>query len=165
MPFAIELFLDEHSDRLVRHIWAALDAHGVGSLGSRPGSGRHPHVSLSVFEHGDASTVSDVLRPMLADVAGLSLPLANLGFFLTDESVAFLGVVPSQRLLALHRQVHEAIEPIVEGVWPYYRPDALVPHCTLATGVTDRAVVIDVVSGFTLPIHAVAASGRLVEVL
>ncbi|MEU8660302.1 2'-5' RNA ligase family protein [Actinoplanes philippinensis] len=164
MPYAIELFLDERADRRVRQMWAALDAAGVMSLGGRPGTDHHPHVTLSVFQEGDPDQVADVLRPVLATTAGLPLQLAGLGFFLTDEAVAFLAVIPSGRLLTLHRQVHEAVAPIAEGIWPYYRPDALLPHCTLATGVTDRATVADVVAGLPIPIPALASAAYLVEV-
>ncbi|WP_109593818.1 2'-5' RNA ligase family protein [Actinoplanes xinjiangensis] len=164
VPHAIELFLDEHADRLVRRIWAALDAHGITSLGSRPHCDDHPHVTLSVFERGDPARITDTLRPILATVAGLPLHLAGLGFFLTDEAPAYLGVIPSLRLLTLHRQVHEAIEPLTEGIWPYYRPGALLPHCTLAAGAVDRARVIDVVTAFPTTIPALASAAHLVEV-
>jgi 2'-5' RNA ligase len=163
MPHAIELFLDEHADHRVRQIWAALDEHGIPSLGSSPDSNSHPHVTLSVFERGNPAQVADTLRPLLTTAVGLPLTLASLGFFLTNEAPAFLGVVPSSRLLTLHRQVHEAVEPLVEDIWPYYRPDALLPHCTLAVGVTDKAQVIDVVAAFPIPIPARASAAHLVE--
>jgi hypothetical protein len=59
--------------------------------------------------------------------------------------------------------VHEAVEPLVAGIWPYYRPDALVPHCTLASGAADRAVIAEVVAAFPLPIPAHARAAHLVE--
>ncbi|MCA2216104.1 2'-5' RNA ligase family protein [Wangella sp. NEAU-J3] len=164
MPHAVELFLDERADHQIRQIWAALDAYGVTSLGSVPQSRYRPHVTLSVFEHGNPSEVADAVRPVLATSVGLTLPLAALGFFLTEEAPAFLGVVPSSRLLAVQRAVHDAIEPLVDGIWPYYRPDALLPHCTLAVGVTDKARVLDVVTRFPAPIPARASSAHLVEI-
>ncbi len=164
MPFAIVLFLDDRSDLIVRQIWAALDDHHVTSPRSIPSSDFHPHVTLTVFEHGDTGKVTEVLGPLSQLTVGLPLPLAPLGFFLTKEAPAFLGVIPSSRLLSVHRAVHDAIEPFVDGIGPYYRPDALLPHCTLALGVTDKSGVIDVVSRFTLPIDAFAASVQLVEI-
>jgi len=164
MPFAIALFLDERSDLIVRQIWAALDDHYVTSLGRIANSDYHPHVTLSVFEHGDTEQLFGILHPIAQQTVGLPLPLAALGFFLTEEAPAFLGVIPSSRFLSVHRAVHDAIKPVVDGIWPYYRPDALLPHCTLAVGVTDKARVIDVVSQFTLPIDALAASAQLVEI-
>ncbi|MBB2947578.1 2'-5' RNA ligase [Actinoplanes lutulentus] len=163
MLYAIELFLDERADADVRRMWAALDERGVRSLGGIPGADHHPHVTLSVFSGGDLVRIADVLRPVLAEAVGLPLTLGSLGFFLTGEAPAFLGVVPSSRLLEVHRRVHSALEPLVDGIWPYYRPDALVPHCTLAVGVTDKAQVIEVVSAFPMPVQATVAAVYLVE--
>jgi hypothetical protein len=163
VPYAVELFLDEEAEQQVRRIWAALDEAGLPSLGGQPGADHHPHVSLSVFDHGAPARVAEGLRPVLAGAVGLALPLAPVGSFLTEEGVVFLGVVPSARLLDLHRAVHRVLEPLVDGVWPYYRPDALLPHCTLATRVTDIAAVIEVVSRFPTPISASASGAHLVE--
>ena len=44
------------------------------------------------------------------------------------------------------------------------RPDALLPHCTLAVGVTDKARALDVVARFRTPISAAVAGADLVEI-
>lgn len=164
MPYAIELLLDGHADQQVRQIWAALDEGGVQSLAGIPDAHYHPHVTMSVFRHGDPAEVAEATRPLLAKSVGMPLPLAPLGFFLTDEAPAFLGVVPSSRLLALHRAVHQVVAPLVDDIWPYYRPDALLPHCTLAMGVTDKAKALNIVARFATPIPAIASGAHLVEV-
>ncbi|GAA2569023.1 2'-5' RNA ligase family protein [Winogradskya consettensis] len=163
MPQAVELLLDDRSDHHIRQIWAALDAAGIPSLGSRPHADYHPHVTLSVFGNGNASQVAAALRPLFTTAAGLPLPLTSLGFFLTGEAPAFLGVTPTSRLLMLHRQVHNATEPLVADIWPYYRPDALSPHCTLATGATDRARIIEIVASFPTPVPAHVSTAHLVD--
>jgi hypothetical protein len=164
MPYAIELFLDDLADRQVRQIWAALDAGGIPSLASAPDADYHPHVTLSVFDCEDVGNVAKHVRPILAETIGVSLPLAALGFFLTDESPMFLGVVPSPRLLELHRAVDETVEPLVSSVSPYYRPGALLPHCTLAMRVRDRARAHGIAARFPAPTSAHAASARIVEI-
>ncbi|GIH21622.1 2'-5' RNA ligase family protein [Rugosimonospora africana] len=164
MPYAIELFLDERADGRVRQIWGALDTHGISSLGSIPDTHYHPHVTLSGFDHGDPTQVARALRPVLVNSVGMPLVLESLGFFLTDEAPVFFGVVPSPPLLALHHAVHQVIEPLVAGIGPHYRPGGLLPHCTLAVGVSDRARVLDVVSRFPAPIPARAAGAHLVQV-
>lgn len=75
----------------------------------------------------------------------------------------FLGIVPTASFLGLQRRVFDALSPVTSGYWPYYRPGALVPHCTLATGVTDHSAVTKIVTGADLPIEAVATSAHLVE--
>jgi hypothetical protein len=165
MHFAVELFLDGQADRQVRKIWTALDREGIRSLGAEPESAYRPHVSLSVFEHGDPAEIAKTLRPILEGSIGLPLPLVSLGFFPPAAAApVFLGVSPSARLLGLHREVDQAIESIVDGVWPYYRPGALMPHCTLAMRVAEPGRALEIAAGFELPIMARIGSAHLVEV-
>ncbi|HEX5995006.1 MAG TPA: metalloregulator ArsR/SmtB family transcription factor [Jiangellales bacterium] len=89
--------------------------------------------------------------------------LEPLGVLPHPEAPAFLGVVPSSQLLALHHAVHDAIQPVVKGIWHHYRPNALLPHCTLAVGVTDKARTMQIVARFSTPIPALVASAHLVE--
>jgi 2'-5' RNA ligase len=164
VPYAVELYLDDDADLRVREIWAALEDRGIRSLGGIPDSDYHPHVSLAVFDHGDLLEVTTTLKGVLANSPGLPLTLEPLGFFLTEESPAFLGVVPSSRLLALHSAVCDGLQPLVHGFWRYYEPDALRPHCTLAMRATQRASIADVVARFALPISARVREAHLVEI-
>ena len=161
--YAVELLLDDAADGAVRALWAALDARGVPSLGSVPGTAYVPHVSLAVFAAGDVGAVAAALRPVLAGARGLPLRLEPLGFFVTEEAPAFLGVVPTEALLALHRTVSAVVAPLVTGARAYYAPGSLVPHCTLAMGVRDAAAVHAAVPPGALPIDATVAGAHLVE--
>lgn len=163
MPLAIELYLDDHATRRIREIWAALDEQGIRSPGSVPDTVHCPHVTLASFQSGDETRIADAARPPLAGAPGLALSLEPLGFFLSEEALAFLGVVPTSQLLDLHRAVFDAIGPHVTGLGRFYRPGVLMPHCTLATGVTDHGAVARVVSEFHTPIPAFVASAHLVE--
>ncbi|MEV3936759.1 2'-5' RNA ligase family protein [Glycomyces sp. NPDC049804] len=165
MHFAIELFPGEQADHQVRQVWAALDREGIRSLGGDPESMYRPHVSLSVFEQGDPAEVAQTLQPILSRSIGLPLPLVSLGFFPPAEAApVFLGVAPSARFLKLHSEVNEAIDSIVDGICPCYRPDALLPHCTLAMRVAEKAKALEIAAGFELPIMARVGSAHLVEV-
>src|SRR5688572_22383236 len=113
MPFAVELYLDAAAQDRVREIWAALDDVGVPSLASSPGASYRPHVSLAAFDHVVIERAAEQLLPAMAGCVGMALQLASLGFFMPEPAVAFLGVVPTERLLASHRQVFAAAEPIV----------------------------------------------------
>lgn len=130
--FAVEVYLDADADARVRRIWSALDARGITSLGSIPDTDYHPHVSLAVGGDVDNSQVAEALKPRVADCRGMPLTLASVGVFLTEESPAFLAVVPTERLLALHRSVHEALQGLGADLWPYYKPGSILPHCTLS---------------------------------
>jgi hypothetical protein len=51
----------------------------------------------------------------------------------------------------------------VGGCWPYYLPDARMPRCTLATGVTHAAALIGVPVEGTLPTAAAVETAGLIE--
>lgn len=163
--WAVEVNLDSVAEAQVRSVWASLDARGVESLGSVPGTDYRPHISLAVFEdQADATAVSSALAPFLQSCQGMSLSLASLGFFVGPESVAFLGVTPTERLLSIHRQAHGALRGLTTGSWRLYEPGMFVPHCTLAMGVEDTARVHAILSKVALPIAATAAEVHIVDI-
>ena len=165
MPLAIELLLDADADAQVRAAWARLDAAGIRSLGTRDDAAYRPHVSLAVFDDVAPSAIEAACRDLTPPGDGVPLVLSALGFFLTDEAPAFLAVTASRRLLDLHHEVVETTRPLVTGSWPYYEPDALLFHCTLATAVPDRAALVRALDGFELPVIANGESLHLVDVL
>lgn len=161
--WAVEIYLDADSEERVRSVWAALDARGLQSLGQVPDTEYRPHVSLAVFRHGDPDRLSAGLAPVMGPSMGMPLTLTSLGFFVSDDMIAFLAVTPTERLLEVHRRVHVALEGVASNSWAYYEPDAFVPHCTLAMRSDDAQRVVDAVGGDRLPIPAVAHEAHLVE--
>jgi hypothetical protein len=99
VAFAIEMYFDDAADAAVRTVWSALEHREVVSAASGPVQNAQPHVSLAVFDDGEMQAVEQILLYRLPAVRRLPLTLASLGFFLTQEAVAFLGVVPTARLL------------------------------------------------------------------
>jgi len=162
VPFAIELSFDESADAAVRTVWDRLDQAGVTTLAAP----FRPHASLAVIEDGDPDELWEELAEPVRSCLGIPLTLAALGFFLTDEAVAFLHVVPTAGLLDCHRRVIAACSAEPPRLWPYYGIDRLVPHCTLATGLRDGdgAKVVETLAQCRLPISAHIAMGALVEV-
>lgn len=163
MHHAVECYFDETADAQVRAIWSRLDAEGVTSLGGVPDTFYRPHVSLAVFETNRPDLAGSKLAPVLGPAIGLPLALGPLGFFLTEEAVAFLGVVPTRRFLDIHHRTVKHVKPLVEHFWPYYDVDNLVGHCTLAVGVHDHSRVAEIVAETTLPIPATVQSIDIVE--
>lgn len=159
---ALELYLDVASERSVLSLWAAVDALGVPSLGSAPETDYRPHVSLAVFTETGLPRLVAALGPALASSLEMPLTLASLGFFVGAQSVAFLGVTPTERLLATHREVHAALVGVVDESWPLYAPGVWMPHCTLAMNPDDPARVL--AAAPSLPIAAVTAEAHIVEI-
>lgn len=165
MPYAVALCLDHDAETAVRGMWRALDDVGIPSLASVAGARYRPHVSLAVFDEGDLGAAKDAVASAAGAALGLPLQLSALGFFLTEEAAAFLAVTPSDRLLRVHARVVAALRPHVSGFWPHYEPDVLLPHCTLAMGITDQRQVHETAARFQLPVRATVAEVHLVEIL
>ena len=90
--------------------------------------------------------VEHIVSTQASQLEGLTIVLSSLGFFRTAEPIAFLGVTPTERLLRVQRAVAAEVLPLAVGYWDNYRPNALVPHCTLASNVCDFAATVDAVS-------------------
>lgn len=164
MAFALEMYFDAAADAAVRRIWASLESRGVASAGSGPVVNARPHISLCVFDSAPMDAVERIVSTQASQLQGLSIVLSSLGFFTTAESVAFLGITPTERLLRVQRAVATEVLPIAVGYWDYYRPDSLVPHCTLASNVCDFAATVDAVATTALPVTATVTSVGAIEV-
>jgi 2'-5' RNA ligase len=164
MAFALEMYFDAAAAATVRRIWALLESRGVASAGSGPFVDARPHISLCVFDSAPMDAVERIVSTRASQLQNLSVVLSSLGFFMTAESVAFLGVTPTERLLRVQRAVAAEVLPIAVGYWNYYRPDAFVPHCTLASNVCDFAATVDAVATAALPVIATIASVGAIEV-
>lgn len=140
---SIELLLDPDTEAAVRREWDALAAAGLSSLAAHTAPSNRPHVTLLVrtalapFDHGRL-------------VAQLPIPVtlgAPLLFGAGDRRILVRSIVPSQRLLALHAELHAIVSPgddtahTVPGEW--------MPHITLArrVRVADLAVAVGLVEG------------------
>ena len=159
--YAVVLYFDEMTDYRVRRAWAALDAHGICSAASTHGGDYRPHLTLAIVDTHLAGRVAASLRRPLANVAGLPVTLASLGFFLTDQAPAFLSVTATSRLLGLHEDVHAALGG--RSSWSYYTPENWVPHCTLAMDVVSPSAVTRAMATTPLPIRATVTSAQMVR--
>jgi 2'-5' RNA ligase len=155
------LYFDEVTEHRVRRAWAALEDHGIRSAGSTHGEDYRPHLTLAIVDADRPGRIAADLRRPLADVAGLPVTLASLGFFLTEVSPAFLSVTATSRLLRLHEDVHAELDQATS--WSYYRPGTWVPHCTLAMGATSPTAVARALDSTPLPIQATVSSAQMVR--
>ena len=129
MVAALELYLDVDATRRLRTLWRALEAEGIPTLASLQNDQHRPHVSLAAAR----SLAPEAVAAALGDFAvgdGLTLDLDFVGQFV--GRVLWLGVTPTEELLAHHRAVHERLGKGGVEVWDLYRPGRWVPHCTVS---------------------------------
>ncbi|MDR6551879.1 2'-5' RNA ligase family protein [Paenibacillus qinlingensis] len=131
MAFAIELFFDCASTSQIMDTWTNLSEQGTGSY--LIDSGSQPHITLAVFNTLDVNNISSYLNQVSQDMGVFSLHLNSVGTFLTDEGTVFLAPVVTEKLLYIHRIIHELTNEYDEKKWDYYLPGKWVPHCTMAT--------------------------------
>ena len=138
MAYALEIFLDEEADAVVRGLWDKLERLGVPSLRTASHGRHHPHVTLAV---GEDLAADDELVEALGSFPGQGLNFPLLGVFPGDASVLLLGVQVTAPLLDAHARVHAAIDrrgggedgpSELETLGELYKPGSWVPHCTLA---------------------------------
>jgi hypothetical protein len=87
-----------------------------------------PHVSLVVAEDLAVREALTAVRRVPAKPIGLRIVAA--GIF--PEGNLFLAPTVTPALLQEQRRVHDSIEPLAVGPWPYFMPGAWTPHITMA---------------------------------
>jgi 2'-5' RNA ligase len=138
---SLEVLLDPAADAAVRAEWAVLSAAGLPSLGEHTGETNAPHVTLLA-----RPTIDDAADAALAELAAAALPLpVELGAPLVFGTgrrglVLVRSVVPTDRLLGLHRAVHDLVRHGDDETVEHTRPDAWTPHVALARRLTPAGV-------------------------
>jgi 2'-5' RNA ligase superfamily protein len=136
--FAIEMLLDSVADARVRQLWRRIAERGLPS--PLLALGHSPHVSLAVADGLDVEAFLPELRVLLAREPAPRTALASAATFGTREGVIYLGAVATRALLDFHARFFPAFERAAGKAWPYYRPDAWVPHCTVTSGLAPAQV-------------------------
>jgi 2'-5' RNA ligase len=156
MPFAIEMNLDAEAEGVVRKIWAALKEEGFGSMGLKEA---RPHVTLGIAADVE-NELEKRLEAFASSLAPMSFHIRSVGTF--PGGVVFLAPIVTRELLEMHAKFHELFGLRPSAISKLYVPGAWVPHCTLASELTQarmgEAVRVVLQSG-GMPI-----SGRFEEI-
>ncbi|MFI5839010.1 2'-5' RNA ligase family protein [Catenuloplanes sp. NPDC051500] len=129
MVAAIEMYLDTDANRRIKTLWRSLEAEGVPTMAGLLGNRHRPHVSLAAAPRLDPDVVAEALDGLEVGT-GHSLSMDFSGQFV--GRVLWLGVTPTEELLAHHRAVHERLAAAGVEVWEHYLPGRWVPHCTVS---------------------------------
>lgn len=146
MPYAVDLFFDEPSEKPIREIWAKLARLNISS--EIPNSGIRPHITMAVFDNLKCQPCEKKLSQYAAHTAGISLCMTHLGVFYRPEIVVFLAPTPTRELLEFQAGVHQCLAKHADKPWDIYLPGNWVPHCTLAINL-DKNLLPTVISQCT----------------
>jgi 2'-5' RNA ligase len=135
---AVELSFDPVSEMRLTAVWTQLARRyvkrGPSELGLRP------HVSLAVFPESAPTNPEALVLSLAAKLRPFTLQLGRIAAFRTSEGVVFLEPVASSELRSAHRILGALLADEKPLVHPFYREDAWVPHCTIATGVPEDEI-------------------------
>ncbi|WP_164522207.1 2'-5' RNA ligase family protein [Halocella sp. SP3-1] len=138
MPYVIELFFDKESEKEIRKLWTFLDEQGINvdmlNINSTP------HISISAFEDVKLDLLKDKMKSFIKDLSSFNIKLENIGTFPNNNGVIFLGVVVTQKLLYIHKKIHDLINEYKNVQAPYYLPEKWIPHCTLGINLSKEKV-------------------------
>lgn len=165
MGYAVLLTFDAFTERAVRGIWQAIAAAGVTTpdqLGAIP-----PHITLAGYSELALADCRATLAAVASATAPLSVTLANLGLFppSADEAVIFAAPTVTSTLLGVHGQVCGQLAASASAPWPYYRPGAWVPHCTLTQHcpADQLAAILTICQTLPLPLSGQVAGIRVID--
>lgn len=121
--------LDEEHSRLAAGIWSELEAEfGLRGVLVTP----FPHFSYHVAQSYDSERLGSILEELAGQTKAFTIQTSGLGIFTGDQPVVYIPVIRTQALSRLHAQVWARVAPIASGTVDYYRPEAWLPHITLA---------------------------------
>jgi hypothetical protein len=113
------------------HVDEASTLEGVPSIRAL---GYRPHLTFTRYSTIDPSVLRKGME-VFDGQAAIPLSFVRIAFFDTDPLVLWLAPRQGQRLLDLHRRLHEALGPKAPSFDPHYAPEQWKPHLTIAMAI------------------------------
>lgn len=153
MALAVCLLFDRRSERLVRELWARLEAQDIRTLASHTHGRHHPHLSYAVLRSWDVGRVLAAMTdlpdegPVVLHCRGtLTFPRGRVA--LAPSISAAIAARQERVAGALTRTGAELHRNYVPGCW--------IPHVSVATrahGASMATVLTTVADVLPLPLH------------
>ena len=126
MPYAINISCRNETAAPVQRLWEQAAAFEVAP--SMAALDYAPHITLAIYQEIEVDRLRGVAASVFEGHTAVTLTFTAIRAF--DGPVLYAAPLPSAPLQALYDAVQNAIDPALCD--PYYRPEAWVPHCTLA---------------------------------
>jgi hypothetical protein len=145
MALALCLLFDPRTDRLVRELWARLEASGIRTLLSHTHGHHHPHLSYAVLLEWEDTAVRAAAAE-LPDVGPVEV--AVQGTVLFPRGRAAMACSVTSEVTARQERVAAALLGTGATLHRHYEPGHWTPHVSVSTGVTadDLPAVVTAVS-------------------
>lgn len=122
---------------------------------------RLPHVSWHVAEGYAMEQTSKMLERIAKNQKNITTHTVGLGIFPQENPVLYLPVCKTPDILNLHHSIWFELDGVSQASSSLYSPEHWVPHITLLSGITDKAIVhkaAEVFSGRTFDFEFVLSN-------
>jgi len=130
MSFALVMYLDDTSSRLIEAVWKRQAAMDISTF--MLDEGYRPHITLGACESLVLEECRAELESFAAEAEPLTVELSYIGLFSHKKGAVFLGVTVTEELIALHKSFHEGFGRHSRDIHDVFQPGKWVPHCTMA---------------------------------
>lgn len=171
LGYAVELYFDPALENQVLKAWNVLARRQISTQLIEMAA--RPHLTLLSSPSLDPLKLHSALRSLASRLDPLSLSLSSVGAFPSSSSfdatggggVLFLAPTPSSALLHVHSQLCDALKKEGVELPEEFRPDAWVPHCSVAQDVprSRMAEAFCILRDLKLPVSGYAMDIGLVE--
>ncbi len=124
MGYAVELYFDQDSEKMIMDLFGRLESECLNY-------NARPHISLSVHEDIDVDECIKMVREVFSDVRKIPLRLSSVGVFKGESNVLFIAPDANDLLTDLHSKFHTLLQNSTISTSEYYSPESWVPHCTI----------------------------------
>lgn len=100
----------------------------------------YPHFSYQIAAEYDRATIESALRALAHDLPPFRVRTTGIAQFDGPWPTVYIAIDRSDDLRSVHEKVWNACLPLSKHPESYYRPEAWVPHITLAHGEERNAV-------------------------
>ena len=161
MALALCLLFDSRTERLVRELWARLEANGIPTLLSHTHGHHHPHLSYAVLLGWDHGAV----RAAVAELPDSGpVEVAVQGTVLFPRGRAAMACSVTSAVTLRQERAGSALAATGATMHRHYEPGHWTPHVSVSTGVgaDSLPVVVSAVSD-VLPLTLRADRAALID--
>ena len=161
MALALCLLFDPRTERLVRELWARLEANGIRTLLSHTHGHHHPHLSYAVLLEWDDKAVRAAVAAL--PQAG-PVEVGVQGTVLFPRGRAAMACSVTSEVTARQERAVSALVATGAMLHRHYEPGHWTPHVSVSTGVSadEMSSVVGAVSD-VLPLTLRADRAALID--
>lgn len=163
MDYAVTVYFDEKSQAQLLGMMEDLGRAGVNRY--LLDVGIRPHITLAYWNGQKENDVTAEISRYAQAVKGTKVLFSSIGIFPADPKVVYLSPVKDDALIRLHQGLYGELDGKIENFSQNYTPDYWVPHCTLATKLTEAEVLksVNTLLKVKFPVEAQLSQVELIK--